>query len=194
MSFHFSLKKPVASFEYDIATYCELLLSIIGKHFPPDLEYLQEEIEKRAAQKEQVRPDKFDDRLRVYVIGPRLDIPFVLVDQEGSIATWCHWFARANFSGEYFTYGNMSNLGPIFPGQKWNEKLLQKFNEDFGFIPVEELGLPFLLIFNENKLDDRRPLALWQVCFLLSKFRTKNLVDWPNIVKYPRYRYVSGKV
>ncbi|WP_131821523.1 hypothetical protein [Desulfofundulus thermosubterraneus] len=188
MNYWLPLKKPVPEFYYDLATWCEHLLAIIGPSFPPYLKKFEEEVRNRAAQKENVRPPFFSEGFRIYIFDHRLGTQLVLLDPTGKTAQWCHRFVHGNFRVDQYVYGDGELIGPQIPCEHWDHAFLKEFINSYGFAPIDELGHSWLVVFEGDSLDRWRPIAPWQVAFLLMKFRNKTLINWSEILKDSRYK------
>ncbi|MEW6425011.1 MAG: hypothetical protein AB1523_09760 [Bacillota bacterium] len=182
------LKQPLPEFSYDLATWCEYLITVIGPNFPPYLKKFEERVRAYAAQKDAVRPESFCRGYRLYIFDHRLGTQLVLLDSSGKIADWCYWFVHGNFRVDEYVYGDGELLGPQVPGESWDRTFLSRFIESYGFAPVDELGHSWLVIFEGESLCKRRPIAPWQVAFLLMKFKNKTLIDWTEILNDIRYK------
>lgn len=182
------VREPIPEFRYDLAVWCEYLLAVVGPSFPPYLKEFEERVRAFAAEKETVRPESFRDGFRVYVFDHRLGVHLALFDPTGKTAEWCYLFAKGNHRPVQYVYGDGELIGPQLPGDPWDHDFLRKFIRRYGFAPIDELGESWLVIFEDDSLHTRTPLAPWQVAFLLMKFRNKTLIDWREILNDPRYR------
>jgi hypothetical protein len=158
---------------------------VANNTFPPYLEQFQQMLLQIASKKAEVRPKKFPNNIRIYIFDQRLFIPLILVDQEGDIANYCYKFTRYSFDPDYHSYGELAPL----PGEPWDKDFLNNFAEQYGFVPVEDIASPALVIFVRDKLDQRRLLNPWQMSFLLMKYHDQNLVDWESRLADSRYEY-----
>lgn len=181
-NYYLPLKEELPSLKYDIATYCHCLSSIVKDYFPPYLDHLKERIETYASLRSNLKPKNIDPSLRIYIFDHRLNIPLVLLDNTGKIADFCYQASRYRRTYDEYYYGDGESFGPCIPGDEWDKNFLLSFIDEYGFTPMEELAMPSLVIFKGYEIDERRPLSTWQVNLLLMKYRTKNLVDWKELI------------
>lgn len=180
--FELPIKRELPALHYDIATYCDCILKITERQFPPYLSELKQKMMDYAKQRKATHPRQFESFFRIYVVDHRLHIPVVLLDPEGSEANWCWKFAKHDREFEEYVYGDGEIFGPDILQGRWNVQFLKSFIKQYGFAPIEELAMPSLLVFANESLEERRTLAPWQVNCMLMKYRESNLVDWDAIL------------
>ncbi|BFH11118.1 hypothetical protein J6TS7_21580 [Paenibacillus dendritiformis] len=180
--FELPVKRELPALRYDIATYCDNVLKITKRQFPPYLSDLKQKMSDYAKQRKAARPQQFEPFFRIYVVDHRLHIPVALLDPDGSIANWCWKFAKYDRQFDEYVYGDGELIGPDLIQGQWSIPILKNFIKQYGFAPIEELAMPSLLIFVNQHLDDVRTLAHWQVNYMLMKYRDSNLVDWEAIL------------
>lgn len=49
-------------------------------------------------------------------------------------------------------------------------------------MPLEELSMLNVLICNEDEIKEQRLISTFQTMILLEKYRTKNEIDWKQII------------
>ncbi len=176
------LKRELDTFQYDVATYCSCMKSVLGNVFPNYLSSLKDEIWKYASQKKLVRPTKYSNNIRIYIFDQRLRIPLVIEDTRGDVANYCWKLAKKCRTLDDYVYGDGEKFDIFTLHGKRDTPLVKQFNKRYGFIPIEELALPSLVIFYKSKLDERLALSPWLVSFLLMKYQKENLVNWDEIL------------
>lgn len=179
-----NLKQKLPTFRYDLATHCYYFLKMHKNHFPPYLQDLYEKMCSYAKERNNVKPDEFDNTIRIYIIDSRLNIPLILLDKTGDIANWSSHFAKYNCPADEYIYGYGDKFIP-FPGETWNEDLLNDFIKDYSFVPLDDFAMPKLVIFRKSKVEETRLLSNFQVNFFMMKFKNENLVDWDSIISDP---------
>ena len=65
----------------------------------------------------------------------------------------------------------------------YNFDEMMSFMYNYGFLPVEELAAPAALVYEQDRLVERRILSQYQLCLLMEKFREENLVDWVRLIQ-----------
>lgn len=65
----------------------------------------------------------------------------------------------------------------------YNVEEMLNFMLNYGFLPVEEIAAPAALVYDHDQLVERRILSQYQLCLLMEKFRSKNLVDWNRLIQ-----------
>ena len=174
-SYELPLKQPLPCFHYDLAVYCRYLKRIIGMPLPEYLCDLSDRINAYAKQVRKCKPPKFPNMCRIYLVDYRLRFLFAGLDETGEIATFFSQYGRRGLESDDAYYGDSTLRYITFP-EGYNTQELKVFEKEYGFLPIEELAAPISLIFLQNKLDDVRILSQYQLCLLMEKFRSENLI------------------
>ena len=175
--YYVPVRQPVPTLHYDLSKWCSELLKLHPFPFPDSLQALHKEIAgySRACPP---FPTEKTSRIRIYVIDHRLYIPLILHDEEGSLTNDCFRFAKYTHRYEDNLLGEGKPFISMSEPLGYNERKVTQFIKEYDISPLEVLAVPTLAIFVGKKLDDYRPLGLWQVCALTHRYADQNLVDW----------------
>ena len=77
--------------------------------------------------------------------------------------------------------GNL--LEAVCSRRPYDNTSMINFSSKYGFLPVEELSMASALVFVGDHIDERRCLSQFQTQVLMQRYRSKNFVDWKEIVK-----------
>lgn len=188
----FPTKQPLPCLEYDLAYYCDILLSKFPCKLPKYLSRYEKHLKTRARSLKRITPTEFPDELRVYLIDYRLNPLFAALDSDGKIATAFSKFSCRSSIPEDYYYGDGEFIGDsVFPGDPHDVLSLSNFSNRYGFLPIEELSMAAALVFEGSHLDDLRPLSQFQTQVLMHRYRTKNLIDWKTIIKNLSHEFPS---
>lgn len=177
------LKEPLPCFHYDLALYCDCLKQVIAAPMPLYLRELSERVDAYAAQVKKCKPKVFPEPYRVYLVDYRLNFLFAALDETGKIATYFSKYGKSAHKLTDAYYGDGSLIGGFLPGGTYDLPEMLNFTLNYGFLPVEELAAPAALVYDNDQLVERRILSQYQLCLLLEKFRSKNLVDWKRLIQ-----------
>lgn len=182
-SYDLPLKEPLPCFYYDLALYCDCLKQVITAPMPPYLRELSERVDAYASQAKKCKPKEFPEPYRVYLVDYRLNFLFACLDETGKIATYFSRYGKRAHDLTDAYYGDGSLIGDVFPGGTYDLQEMLNFTLHYGFLPVEELAAPAALVYDNDQLVERRILSQYQLCLLMEKFRSKNLVDWKRLIR-----------
>lgn len=177
-NYELSTKQPLPCFRYDLAVYCDCLKQVISAPLPPYLEELSKQLDAYAKQIKRCLPAMFPEAYRVYLVDYRLNFLFAAYDETGEIATY---FSKYGKFGRKLTdayYGDGALIGDVLLTGEYDTEEMIDFMDHYGFLPVEELASPAALVYDREQLVERRILSQYQLCLLMEKFRSKNLIDW----------------
>ncbi len=196
------LKQPLPCLRYDFATYCNCLKQIIPAPFPEYLCELSDEIDDYSKQMKRCKPKFFPNAYRLYLIDYRLNILFAGLDTTGKMANcFCHYGKQAHritdcyygdgeFIGDFYAYREIGEDGENGEVKfSYNASEMRSFVTKYGFLPIEELAAPASMIFAGEHLVDCRSISQYQLCLLLERFRSKNIVDWKQLIKNAKSYY-----
>lgn len=187
------VKQPLPFLRYDVSLYCAELCKQI-KVWPEYLKDYSEKAISYAAQRKKYRPKKsaIPPEIRIYIFDHRLFLLFAALDSTGDIATFmskfCAQYRRHDI--ERHCYGDGSKIGECYPCKtadgfsfepNWEE--LYQFEQDFGFVPLEDFAHPVVVIFQGDKLVEYRRTTMQHCVLLMEKYHSKNLVDLKAILK-----------
>lgn len=178
-NYYLPLKTDLPSLHYDIALYCDCILSMHKIPLPKYLKNLSSYMTSYAKQIDEVKPNKFPKGYRIYVIDNRLNVLFIGLDVSGKMADFFSKYAKYCRELEAYCYGD----GEIFdavsiPSMEYNVRIIEAFNRNYGFTPFEELALPSVLIYEDDELVDRLLISQFQASFLIMKFKKRNIINW----------------
>lgn len=182
-------KEPLPCFHYDLALYCECLKQVIAAPMPPYLKELSDRVDAYANQAKKCKPKEFPEPYRVYLVDYRLNFLFAGLDETGKIATCFSKYGKSAHSLTDAYYGDGSLIGDVFPAGTYNLEEMLNFTHHYGFLPVEELAAPAALVYDNDKLVERRILSQYQLCLLMEKYRSKNLIDWKRLIQDAKEHY-----
>ncbi len=183
------LKKDIPCLEYDFSCHCDILKNLLPDKFPSDLYNFQKYLNYWASRKEELSVGPYPGPYRIYIIDNRLNILFVAVTFEGKMPTFFSKYGKFGTEPEIDEYyGDGRAVGDAiidknFPETTYDKHSLSKFAEKYGFIPVEDLAMSTMLIFEKEKIADRRLLTQFQTALLMEKFHAKNLVNWKKLIR-----------
>ena len=183
-SYEVPLKQDLPCLKYDVSCYCELLLSVLPCSLPDYLSTFEKCLRRLARQKKSLKPTSFPTEYRVYIIDYRLNILFASLDPDGRIATSFSKYPCNSKTMEDYYYGDGEFIGgSMLPGDPYDNTSMINFSSKYGFLPVEELSMASALVFVGDHIDERRCLSQFQTQVLMQRYRSKNFVDWKEIVK-----------
>lgn len=182
-------KQPLPCFHYDLAVYCDCLKQVIAAPMPLYLRELSELVDAYSRQIKKYRPKTFPEAYRVYLVDYRLNFLFAAYDETGKIATYFSKYGKQAHRLTDAYYGDGELIGDVFPGGTYDITEMLNFTLHYGFLPVEELASPAALVFDHDQLVERRILSQYQLCLLMEKFRSKNLIDWNRLIQTAQERY-----
>ena len=171
-------KQPLPCLYYDLAVYCDTLKKILSMPLPEYLSELSDRLDSYAKQMKKCKPKEFPKAYRIYIMDYRLNLLFAGLDTTGKVATF---FSKYGKFGHCITdsyYGDGSKIGDVLPWTSYNFPEMMSFLVNYGFLPIEELAAPVALVFDGEELSDWRLLSQYQLCLLMERFSTKNLIDW----------------
>lgn len=177
----FPVKKPVPSLLYDVALWCQYLMRIFPEDAVTSLHtsHFWDQLTSYAPQAEDVRPDSFPHRLRVYIFDNRLHPIFLAVDEEGELTTVLADFAH--YDGHRpsdFVYGQNPDFNnPYGPGGV-DLSTVRSFIQKYDIIPLEPFGAPTLVVFQGDQLSELRAISHLSVIRVLHQFQSENLIDF----------------
>lgn len=183
------LKTDIPCLEYDLSCHCEILKNLLPDKFPSDLHTFQKYMNYWASRKKELSSGPFPGPYRIYIIDNRLNILFATVTAEGEIPTFFSKYGKFGTqpeADEYYGDGRAVGDAVIdgnFPETSYNKHSLSVFAEKYGFIPVEDLAMSTMLIFENEEVTDRRLLTQFQAALLMEKFHAKNLVNWKKLIR-----------
>lgn len=177
-NYELSTKQSLPCFRYDLAVYCDCLKKVISAPLPPYLGQLSKQLDAYAKQIKRCRPAMFPEAYRVYLVDYRLNFLFAAYDETGEIATCFSKYGRFGHGLTDAYYGDGELIGDVLPTGVYDTREMIDFMNHYGFLPVEELASPAALVFDREYLVERCILSQYQLCLLMEKFRSKNLVDW----------------
>lgn len=184
------LKSDIPCIEYDFSVFCECLLDIIPGSIPQYLSTYSERIKYYASHKNELKPASFPDAYRIYIIDYRLNILFAALDTNGKMSTYFSKYGKYAQREEDYYYGNGEQFGDaLIPSFSYDKSSMERFQQSFGFLPIEELSMASALIYDGDDLADRRPLSQYQTQVLIEKYRSKNQVDWEKIIQQEKSLY-----
>ena len=171
------LKSEIPCIKYDVSVFCDHLKYVIEIPYPSYLKDFYEVVNHFAGQVKSSKPKSFPNGFRVYIMDYRLNILFATIDLTGKIATFFSKYGyNARLIDDHY-YGDGSLIRAMFPVA--SELIAVKY----GFIPAEELARSTILIFKNEILEEKRLISQYQVSLLMEKYRSKNLVDWKELVR-----------
>lgn len=177
------LKQPLPCFHYDLAVYCDCLKKVISAPIPSYLEELSNLVDSYAKQIKKCKPKEFPEAYRVYLVDYRLNFLFAAYDVTGEIATYFSKYGKFAHRITDAYYGDGELIGDVPPMGSYNVEEMLNFMLNYGFLPVEEIAAPAALVYDHDQLVERRILSQYQLCLLMEKFRSKNLVDWNRLIQ-----------
>lgn len=99
------------------------------------------------------------------------------------MSTFFSKYGKYSHDIEDYYFGDGEKLEEKISGFiNYNSKGLKKFSESYGFIPVEELSMSTILICADEEIQEHRLISTFQTMILLEKYRTKNEIDWKQII------------
>ncbi|RKJ33394.1 hypothetical protein D7X33_39155 [Butyricicoccus sp. 1XD8-22] len=190
------LKQPLPCLHYDFATYCSCLKQIIPAPLPEYLLDLSDVLEDYSKQIKRCRPKSFPKEYRIYLIDYRLNILFAALDSTGNMANSFSRFGKEAYRITDCYYGDGELIGDFHAYKEdgevkfsYNSSEMLSFVVKYGFLPIEELAAPTAMIFAGEDLLECRSLSQYQLCLLLEQFRSKNLLDWKQLIKDAKSYY-----
>ncbi len=176
-------KQPLPYFHYDLAVYCDCLKQVIAAPMPPYLQELSDIVDAYAKQIKTCKPKEFPEAYRVYLVDYRLNFLFAAYDTTGSVATCFSKYGKCAHKLTDSYYGDGELIGDVSIMGTYNFDEMMSFMYNYGFLPVEELAAPAALVYEQDRLVERRILSQYQLCLLMEKFREENLVDWVRLIQ-----------
>lgn len=177
------LKHELNCLNYDISLYCKFLIDCLHDTFPDYLRLYKSKIYSYANNIDKYKPNEFPLKYRVYIIDYRLNIIFAGLDTSGKMSTFFSKYGKYSHDIEDYYFGDGEKLEEKISGFiNYNSKGLKKFSESYGFIPVEELSMSTILICADEEIQEHRLISTFQTMILLEKYRTKNEIDWKQII------------
>ncbi|MFI3230261.1 MAG: hypothetical protein R3Y29_01750 [bacterium] len=177
------LKKEIPYLKYDFSRYCAKLKEGFIVELPEYLRSFNESLNYNISQLSKNIPKEPPSGYRIYIIDYRLNILFATIDPTGKIPTFCLAYSKQYHDITDYLFGN-GRTGKIpISYIECDEFQLDKFKNTFGYLPIEELCTNFVAIFDAENLTELRYLTPYQTQFLLEKYKTKNYIDWKQIVK-----------
>lgn len=172
------LKQPIPCIHYDLALYCDCLKKAITAPLPPYLIEISDFIDNCAKAIKKCKPSEFPEPYRVYLVDYRLNFLFAAFDSTGEISTFFSKYGKKAHRITDAYYGDGSLIGDVMPGETYDLEEMLDFSGRYGFLPVEELAAPSALIYDNDQLVEKRLLSQYQLCLLMEKFSSENLIDW----------------
>ncbi len=183
LDFSIPLKHEINCLNYDIALYCKSLIDCLHDIFPDYLKIYKSKIHSYANNLQEYKPEHFPLGYRVYIIDNRLNIIFAGLDKSGKMSTFFSYYSKYEHNIEDYHFGDGEKLEEKINGfTDYNSKGLKQFSESYGFMPIEELSMLNVLICNEDEIKEQRLISTFQTMILLEKYRTKNEIDWKQII------------
>lgn len=183
------LKQALPCFHYDLAVYCDCLKQVISVPMPSYLKELSDLVDAYAKQAKKCRPKEFPAAYRVYLVDYRLNFLFAAYDKTGKIATCFSKYGKFAHRLTDAYYGDGELIGDVPPMGTYDAEEMMGFMVHYGFLPVEELAAPAALVYDYDQLVERRILSQYQLCLLMEKFRSKNLIDWKYLIRKEQELY-----
>jgi hypothetical protein len=186
------LKDDIPCLEYDFAVFCHMLKENINFPFPSYLEDFSKCVDYYRKRVEQLKPAAFPAGTRVYIIDNRLNFIFASIDSAGTTANFFSQYGKHGRHLEDYTFGDEFHTShPLVTPMECNRNAFLQIVQTYDTLPIDELNMPSILIYQEDRLEKYRNISIFQACMLMEKFRDQNLVDWDLLVRQVGVDYTS---
>lgn len=183
-------KTEIPCMEYDFAVYCDNLKKVITIPLPFYMEEFKRFLDYYPKQVKKLKPSHFPDGKRIYIVDNRLNFIFATIDTVGTINQFFRHYGKHGFHAEDYTYGDEETAQtPLASLLSYNYDALMEIKMQYDTIPLDEMTLPAILIFDQDRFELHRNISFFQACTLMEKYRSQNYIDWKALVKQLKIDY-----
>lgn len=176
-------KTEIPCMEYDFAVFCKRLKETISIPLPLYMEEFKSFLDYYPTQVKKLKPSRFPDGTRIYIIDNRLNFIFATIDNSGSIRRFFRHYAQHGRHLEDYTFGDENTATtPLDSPGKRNYAAQLKIKKEYDTLPLDELTMPAVLFFEQEFLKYYHPISFFQACSLMEKYRSENYIDWNALV------------
>lgn len=183
-------KTTIPCLEYDFAVYCKFLKTCIAIPLPIYMEEFRSFIEYYPKQIKKLKPARFPSGKRIYIMDNRLNFIFATIDKTGNVKRFFYGYARHGLHAEDYTFGSEDTAStPIETLGYRNYDALMKIRSEYDTLPLDEITMPSILIFDQDRLETHHKISFFQACTLMEKYRAINYIDWPALAAQTKTEY-----
>lgn len=172
-------KTEIPCMEYDFAVYCQKLQTMVSIPLPLYMEEFRSFLDYYPKQIKKLKPKTFPIGKRIYIVDNRLNFIFATIDNNGSTNRFFRHYAQHGRHSEDYTFGDENTATtPLDSPGKRNFNAQLEIRREYDMLPLDELTMPAVLIFDQYSLEMYHPISFFQACSLMEKFRSVNYIDW----------------
>lgn len=172
-------KEEIPCLEYDFAVFCKKLKNMVAISLPLYMQEFRSFLDYYPKQVKKLKPKSFPTGKRIYIVDNRLNFIFATIDNDGSIDRFFRHYAQHGFHSEDYTFGDENTATvPLDSPCERNLNALREIKKKYDTLPIDELTLPAILIFDQDSLKMYHSISFFQACSLMEKYRSVNYVDW----------------